>query len=47
MASFQNQGEMNTYNTQLPEQDFPVPLFEDQGFLMLENIKALVHYGTK
>lgn len=43
-ASFQNEGEMNTHNTQLLEQDFPVSLFEDQGFLMLENIKA---YDTK
>lgn len=28
-ASFQNDEEMNTYNTQLLEQDFPVSLFED------------------
>lgn len=28
-ASFQNEGEMNTYNTQLLQQDFSISLFED------------------
>lgn len=46
-ASFQNEGEMNTYNTQLLEQGFPVSLFEDQGLLMLGNIKAYIMVPNK